>query len=187
MDIVYYVEENTEIKSYGIYEYFSREKNAQRKTFGAISENKYLFSVDIFDHYSAWDEMRQDLGDFSIWFSPYGKKEKYNKLDIGISNSESNKHVTIFQLECIIGILNELKRYCKDKGEEFEVYIPSYCLKDKEGICTKDLDLLINEITYHINEITHDIDEMQNEEEKSKGIKNLKIFKMFKKEKSKSK
>ena len=45
MEKSYYVDSNNELKNYGIYEYFSREKENQRKTFGAINSDKYLFNI----------------------------------------------------------------------------------------------------------------------------------------------
>lgn len=172
----YYNDENTLNKNYGIYEYFKKEKSEQLKTYGAIYDDKYIFCDDIYDHRGTIDNLEQKYGRHSIWFSPYGEKCDENELEFyGRSNSGEN-FPSIFQYETILGILDELKKYSSEKNELIKVTIASTITK-QDDVITTDIDYLINLINENINTL----------KTPKKGISNLKIFKLLKKENKKRK
>lgn len=176
MEKEYRVNPDTIYKNYGVYDYLVKREEGSLKTFGGINAENYLYKMGIYDHYCTWKEIEDEIGKFNFWFSNYRNGRGVNLININYSKEKcEDEGISLFQIECILGVLNECRNYCLRKPNSVEVIIPSICTKENNDIQSKDIDGLINLVLEYYNEL----------KTPKKKINNLKIY--FQKIKTKNK
>lgn len=153
MEKEYYITDVICSDNYGVYDYLIESETENIKTFGVITDTEYIFKTGIYDHYGTATEIKDNYGEYDLYFSTYKKSNMMNCLNIYYTKRDINDKVNLFQLECVINALRECQKYCEEKEVKVEVSIPSFCFKDKEEITTTDLNKLINYILDYYYEI----------------------------------
>jgi len=153
--IKYSINENSKEKIYGIYDWLKETENRSYniKTFGVIFSDKYIFEVDVADHYEASHRLATGVNDY-FWCSTRNS-DRLKRLYIDYSK---NPKVDVFICESVIGMLNECIKYKKEKNIEIKVKISGLLFVDNLERDGYDLENMIKDLNKKIDVIKEDID-----------------------------
>ena len=138
----YYIDQNSIDKNYGLYDYLCLENNT--KTLGCISNDKYLFHIDIADHYCEHDTIEEAIGSYDVFFSTH--RDPY-RVDITYFHSDNDHYPSMFQVECVIGGIKECLKYQELHDDVIiKVSIANKFFEDNQARETTNLSLLLEEL-----------------------------------------
>lgn len=140
----YEVNEDTNDKNYGIYDYFKLE--GYHKSLGVILPNKYVFKTGIGDHYVSHMNYQDEEGPYNIWVCADS-----NYLGIQYICDVCDE-ITPFQYESAIGVLKECRRYIKETGSEITLDVTERLFTTDDMLDEKhDVDKIIADIEIKYN------------------------------------
>ena len=148
----YYIDQSTEEKTYGIYDYLSLGKEV--KTLGGVSKDKFLFQIGVGDHYVSHQEIDKIIGEKIFYISTYRDiYEEEVTIYIQYIRYEDEEEITEFGYECALGILEECLKYKKETNENIKIAISDKFFIDNEERCTGDIESIISSIKETIEHI----------------------------------
>ena len=141
---VYEVTEDAINKNYGIYDYFKLK--GYHKSLGIILANKYVFKVDIGDHYVSHMNYQDEYGPYNIYVCADS-----NYLGIQYIRDVCDE-ITPFQYECALGMLKECKRYIRETNSKILFDITDRLFTNENMLDEKyDVDKIIEDIENKYN------------------------------------